>query len=419
LEGFVREELDMMIMEKKADDRGVSRRFGGFLVATAVIVLVTASTGLGIVGCAGWGAQSGSTVTSTPDGSEGAIFTEATTSAPASDDAVTAGSGLVSPAQQVAAVLGPSVVYIRAGATASNYFLGPQSGYTYEWEASGVIYTSDGMIITNKHVVTDEYDGDLADEIEVTLATGEILEATVVGVDPLTDLAVVKVDAGFELPVASFLTDEPEVGEYAVAIGSALGYKNSVSLGIVSGLDRSIEDEWGIGIESIAYTHLIQTDASISPGNSGGALANTSGEVIGINVAYEPPSTGAVSIGFAIPSAVVTEVADEIIGTGKATHAYLGVSTREVTPALQQQFGLPRSSGVLVAQVFADGPAGKAGIQQGDIVVEIDGDAVVSAGDLQVYLRDKNPGDIVEVTIDRNGETLMIPVTLEERPADY
>ena len=409
----------MTIMDKQVCRGRMSRRALRTLGLVLVVLVVATGIGLGVAGCADWGGLPESATTSTKDVRDSTVSIEAVASTPPSTAVATVGDGLVSPAQRVAAVLGPSVVYIRGSATASNYFLGPQSGYRYEWEASGVIYTLDGMIITNKHVVTDEYDGDPADEIEVTLATGEILEATVVGVDPLTDLAVVKVDAGSDLPAAEFLTEEPTVGEYAVAIGSALGYKNSVSLGIISGLDRSIEDEWGTGIESIAYTHLIQTDASISPGNSGGALANTNGQVIGINVAYEPPSTGAVSIGFAIPSAVVTEVADEIIGTGSATHAYLGVSTREVTLALQQQFGLSRSSGVLVAQVITDGPADRAGVQRGDIMIKMDGEEVVRASDLQAYIRDKNPGDIVELTVDRNSDTLVITVTLEERPENY
>ena len=147
------------------------------------------------------------------------------------------------------------------------------------------------------------------------------------------------------------------MGEYAIAIGSPLGYQNSVSLGIVSGVGRSIEEAQGQ--DGVALNNLVQTDAPISPGNSGGALANASGQVIGINVAYEPPARGAVSIGFAIPSVVVAKVADEIISTGKATHAYLGVSTRTVTPDLQQQFDLSRSTGILVADVTSGGPGGK------------------------------------------------------------
>jgi len=136
-------------------------------------------------------------------------------------------------------------------------------------------------------------------------------------------------------------------------------------------------------------------------------------------VAYEPPETGAVSIGFAIPSVVVTQVADEIISTGKATHAYLGVSTQTVTPDLQQQFDLSRSSGILVAEVTRGGPAAKAGILQGDIIVKIDDEEMVESSDVLVAIRDRKPGETVDVTLDRNGTTLVIAVALEERPANF
>jgi S1-C subfamily serine protease len=314
---------------------------------------------------------------------------------------------LTSPAQAVATELGPSVVNIAISGTTQ--------GQQYAGEGSGVIYSADGKIITNNHVVSDQL-GDPVGNIEVTLTTGEKLPATILGRDPLTDLAVIKVEAGMDLPVATFNTGLPEVGEYAVAIGSPLGYENSVTLGIVSGLARSIE---GVtGAEGVALTNLVQTDAPISPGNSGGALANASGEVIGINVAHLPPGeTGAVNIGFAIPSVTATQVADQIVETGGATHAYLGVGTQTVTPDLQQQFGLSRSSGVLVAEVTPGGPASKAGIQQGDIIVKIDDQDMTESSNLMVAIRDKKPGDTVKVTVDRNGTTQEISVTLEERPA--
>ncbi len=323
-----------------------------------------------------------------------------------------AADGLASPAQGVATKLGPSVVNIAMSGTIQGPFGQSQS---YSGEGSGVIYSADGMILTNNHVVTDE-NGDPVSKLEVTLATGEKLPATIVGQDPLTDLAVVKVSAAEQLPVADFLNDQPTVGEYAVAIGSPLGYENSVTLGIVSGLARSID---GVtGTEGVALNNLIQTDAPISPGNSGGALANADGQVIGINVAYLPPAqTGAVNIGFAIPSVVATQVADEIIKTGKATHAYLGVGTQTVTADLQQQFGLSKSAGILVAEVTANGPAAKAGIQQGDIILKIDNKDMVASSDLLVAIRDKKPGDTVQVTFDRKGTQSVVTVTLEERPA--
>lgn len=393
----------------------------GALIALLLVALIVGA-GLAVTGCTfEFGSDSETTVSTaaastTTSGSTSTTGSSTTPTSAGAGIVVPAGDGLGSPAQAAAETLGPSVVNIATSGTEA-VSQGPwgQQQYEYAYEGSGVIYTADGMIITNNHVVTDD-SGDLADKIVVTLATGEKLDATVVGHDPLTDLAVIKVNPAVELPAATFVTDTPDVGEYAVAIGSPLGYENSVSLGIVSGLDRSIDQ--ASGYEGIALNNLIQTDAPISPGNSGGALANASGQVIGINVAYEPPTTGAVSIGFAIPSVVVVQVANEIISTGKATHAYMGVGTRTVTADLQQQFGLSRSSGILVAEVTANGPAAKAGIQQGDIVLEVDGEDMVESSDLLVAIRDKKPGDVVQVVLDRSGSQMTISVTLEERPAD-
>ncbi len=393
-----------------------ARRMWRALAAGLVVVALLVTTGLVAVGCTSeWGGKDDTTVTSAAvNGSDGSAAATGTT--PPSVNVVVSGDGLASPAQLVASVLGPSVVNIASSGTETG-FGGPGSQeFEYAFEGSGVIYSSDGMIVTNNHVVTDD-NGDLADRLEVTLATGERLPATIVGTDPMTDLAVVKVDAGIELPSAIFVTDTPEVGEYAIALGSPLGYQNSVSLGIVSGVGRSIEEAQGQ--DGVALNNLIQTDAPISPGNSGGALANASGQVIGINVAYEPPASGAVSIGFAIPSVVVTQIADQIISTGKATHAYLGVSTRTVTPDLKEQFNLSRSAGILVAEVTSGGPAARAGILQGDIITMIDGEEMVESADVLVAIRDRRPGETVEVELDRNGTVLLIKVILEERPTSF
>jgi len=211
----------------------------------------------------------------------------------ASTSTTTVGSAAKSPAESVAAITGPSVVNVRVTGTVPSPFFGNQP---YEGVGSGVIYSSDGYIITNAHVVTQN--GTLADTVEVTFSTGETASATIVATDSFTDIAVIKVDKTGLSP-ATFVTDSPPtIGEYAIAIGSPLDYSNSVTLGIVSGLGRSIENSG-----STALVDLIQTDAAISPGNSGGALCDAEGRVIGINVAYMPPSTsGAENIGFAIPS---------------------------------------------------------------------------------------------------------------------
>ena len=331
--------------------------------------------------------------------------------------------GSASPAESVAQVLGPSVVNVKVtGTTTSGSGLGqfgfPQQAQPYAAEGSGVIYRADGMIITNNHVVTDDTTGNPVDTIKVTLATGEQLDATIVGRDPLTDLAVIKVKTDKQLPVAKFVGSLPAVGEYAVAIGSPLGYENSVTLGIVSGLSREIE---GLtGAEAAAYTNLIQTDAPISPGNSGGALANSSGQVIGINVAYEPPSqTGAVSIGFAIPASTVTNVADQLINSGSVTQGYLGVSLYPdaLSADLQKQFTLSRDTGVLVSEVISGGPAAKSGLQQGDIIYKADGNNVVDPSTFIAMIRDTKPGTQVKLTVDRKGTQKDITVTIGTRPA--
>lgn len=392
---------------------------GGKRLRWTLIELMLALT---LMGLGGWNLAGCSAQTVTEDSSTSSTasaITGRTAPAGGTTDTTTragttmaAGDGMASPAQSVATKLGPSVVNIAVRGTVQGLFGQQQS---YSGEGSGVIYTSDGKIITNNHVVTDDYGGVVRD-LEVTLATGQKLAAGVIGRDALTDLAVIKVNASMNLPAATFRNDQPSVGEYAVAIGSPLGYENSVTLGVVSGLARSIE---GVsGPEGVALNNLIQTDAPISPGNSGGALANADGEVIGINVAYLPAQTGAVNIGFAIPSVVATQVADEIIKTGKATHSYLGVGPQTVTTELQRRFGLSRSSGVLVAEVTLNGPADKAGIKRGDIIFKIGDREMVTSSDLLVAIRDKKPGDRVQVTLDRDGQTSTVTVTLQERPPE-
>ena len=388
------------------------RRTAGTLLALCLVV----GAGFGLTACTfEFGESTDSTAqpaTTVTQPTESTGTTASSTTTVSSGGIVTEGDGLASPAQAVGEILGPSVVNITVMISSQGPF-----GQTFSGEGggSGVIYTADGMIITNNHVVSDDF-GNPYDDLTVTLATGTKLPATVVGTDPITDLAVIKVDAGMQLPAATFAIEDPTVGEYSIAIGSPLGFENSVTLGIVSALNRSIEIQSATG-EVLTYTGLIQTDTPISAGNSGGALANGSGQVIGISNAMVS-SSSAENIGFAIPSVIVTKVADEIIGTGKATHAYMGVGTRAVTADLQQQFNLSRSSGLLVAQVTSGGPAAKAGIQQGDIIVEVDGDEMTEGSDLQGAMRDKRPGDSVQVTLDRSGTITEITVTLEERPAD-
>jgi len=265
--------------------------------------------------------------------------------------------------------------------------------------------------VTNAHVVTQN--GRLADTVEVTLSTGETVPARIVATDTFTDIAVIRVDKTGLTPAIFATEDTPGIGEYAIAIGSPLDYSNSVTLGIVSGLGRSIENSG-----SMSLVDLIQTDAAISPGNSGGALLDSEGRVIGINVAYIPPSTsGAENIGFAIPAATAVKVADELIADGRASHAYLGIGYVSVTSALQQQYSLSRGTGVLVTDVDPQGPAGTAGLKQGDIITDLHGKAMTSETDMILALRDLEAGDEVPVTVDRNGQTVDLTITVGERSA--
>ncbi|GAB4265930.1 MAG: hypothetical protein Kow00122_20710 [Thermoleophilia bacterium] len=390
--------------------RGGWRRRGtrlrGLLIGTAA-ALVFAVFLLG--GCADLGPSGASTTTTAPS-------RVSTTEGPGNGPGATSGAGgsmLVSPAELVAARVGPSVVNVKVEGTIPGFF----GNQPFGSEGSGVIYTPDGMIVTNNHVVTQETQtGEVqADKITVTLATGEKLPARVVGRDPLTDLAVLKVDKT-GLPAASFLEDfsQVKIGQYAIAIGSPLGFENSVTMGIISGVQREIDAP---GPEGLALIDLIQTDAAISPGNSGGALVDAQGRVIGINVAYLPPGqTGAQNLGFAIPADVVNDVARQIIQTGRATHAYLGIRNVAVTEELQQRFNLSRSSGVLVAATDPGTPAARAGLKQGDIIFKINDTDISSDVDLFKFLRRKKPGDTVSVTFDRNGKTQTVQVTLGERP---
>ena len=394
-----------------------SRRLRWALLGTVAALALVLIVGFGVSGCA---FSFGDKATTT--GSSGSGVTTSTSTSGANSTTLDTGGGtivstadgLASPAETVGAILGPSVVNIDVKGTATSQ--GPFGGQAqYEVQGSGVIYTAEGMIITNNHVVAPY--GDPSSAITVTLTTGEKLKATIVGRDELTDLAVIKVTPTGKLPPATFVNHLPRVGEYTVAIGSPEGFANSVTLGIVSALDRSLDVPTETG-GVVTYTGLIQTDAPISPGNSGGALANSNGQVVGIN-AVKSTDLGAEGIGFAIPASLVTNVADQIIGSGKATHAYLGVSTLKVTADLKKDYpNLSRSSGVLVAEVTANGPAAKAGIKQGDIIIKIDGKDTVETSDVLMSVRDKKPGDAVQVLLDRSGKEMTVTVTLEERPTN-
>lgn len=315
------------------------------------------------------------------------------------------------PVARISSQVSPSVVQVNVSNIQTTPFgqQEQQGGL-----GSGVIYRSDGFIITNNHVVEG------ADRVNVALANGTTVQGEVIGGDPRTDIAVVRTERG-DLPAASFQTNgAPTVGQLAVAIGSPSGFESTVTAGVVSGLNREISPELTGGVQAASLVDLIQTDAAISPGNSGGALVNRDAEVIGINVAYLPqtqtgqPTSG---LGFAIPADTATSVADQLIETGEVSTAYLGVGLADLSPQDARQFDLPVDSGAIVTSVEPGSAADNAGIRTEDIITAIDDTTIEDSGDLLAALRDYRPGDNARITVvRRNGNEQALDVTLDERP---
>ena len=271
---------------------------------------------------------------------------------------------------------------------------------------SGVVYSEDGLVLTNEHVVRGNT------RVEVAFADGQRVEGTVKATDPVTDLALVQANRT-GLPKPAYQTDLPRVGEGAVVLGSPLGFENTATAGIISGLHRSIP---GSASNSLSLVDLIQTDAPISPGNSGGAVINMRGEIIGISEAYIPPSAGAVALGFAIPAATAVEVAEELLADGTAEHAYLGLTPGELTPQIAGQLGIDASTGVVVLAVDEDGPAGRAGIRPGDVLESMEGVDLTAPEKLLAELRSRNPGDTVGFKVKRQDQSLDLKADLIARP---
>jgi putative serine protease PepD len=265
-------------------------------------------------------------------------------------------------------------------------------------QGSGFVYDDQGHIITNQHVV------DGAESVSVRFSDGSTHDATVVGTDPSTDLAVLEVDAPASRlkPLRLGKSSELAVGDSVIAIGSPFGLEQTVTTGIVSALKRQINSPNGFAIDD-----AIQTDAAINHGNSGGPLLDLSGRVIGVNSQIESESGGNDGIGFAVPSDTVAQIAADLIADGEVEHAYLGVATGDTSSG----------DGASIAEVRPGTPAAAAGLREGDVVTEIDGEAVADADELRTLIDARQPGDSVELTIVRDGNEQTIEVELAARPS--
>ena len=292
----------------------------------------------------------------------------------------------------------PAVVNIDTVAQVQTVFgVFPQQG-----AGSGVIVSPDGYILTNNHVVED------AQQIKVTLLSGKSYAGKIVGTDRFSDLAVIKVDAPESLPAAQLgQASSLRVGQMAVAIGNPFGLGHTVTVGVVSALNRSIQ------VPGLVIENLIQTDAAINPGNSGGALADSAGAVIGINTAIVQQAQG---IGFAIPIDTARAIMDQLISRGHVTRPFVGIVWGgDVDANIARQYNLPVDRGIIVREVEANGPAARAGIRPGDIVISVDGSPVNNWNDFIRQLFTKRPGQRVRIGIVRDGSRRTVDVTLGER----
>jgi Do/DeqQ family serine protease len=268
---------------------------------------------------------------------------------------------------------------------------------------SGVILSRDGLVLTNRHIIED------ADAIRVVLADGTVLDATVLGSDPETDVAVLETRAT-NLPVISIgRVEELRIGDVVLAIGNPFGIGQSVTMGIVGATGRN-----QLGISNIE--NFIQTDAAINPGNSGGALINARGELVGINTAIFSKSGGSEGIGFAIPVDLATQVMRQILAKGRVVRGWIGVLGRDVTPRLAEAFGLRTHSGVLVSSTAEKSPAEHAGLRPGDVVTRVDGKAVTTTHELLQAVAAAGPGSTIELEVWRGSERIQTRTTTIEPP---
>lgn len=283
-----------------------------------------------------------------------------------------------------------------------DFFKGPrEEEYTQQSLGSGVIVDERGYILTNYHMVKD------TNKIKVTLLDGRKFEAKIVGTDPKTDLALIKIDA-HNLPCAILGdSDKVRVGSWAIAIGNPFGFNHTVTIGVISAKERTLH--------ITKYESFLQTDASINPGNSGGPLVNINGEVIGINTAIVGQAQG---LGFAIPINMAKKTIGDLIEHGKVIRAWLGVYLQDLTPELIESLGLNVKEGVLVAEVMKDSPAEKGGIKRGDVIIKIDNEDVKTSKELQQKVLSKSVGEETEIILIRKDKEIVLKVRLEKMPED-
>lgn len=279
---------------------------------------------------------------------------------------------------------------------------GPRQEPERRGTGSGFIISADGLILTNHHVV------DGADEIKVRLTDNREFTGKVLGSDAKTDIAVVKIEAK-DLPYLTMgNSDELKVGEWVAAIGSPFGLDNTVTAGIVSAKSRKLPSD--------QYVPFIQTDVAVNPGNSGGPLFNMKGEVVGINSQIFSTSGGFMGLSFAIPSNLAMQIKDQLVKNGKVTRGRIGVVIQSVTQDLAESFGMKAPKGAIVSQVEKDGPAAKAGLQEGDIITAVNGKAIDDSVDMPVIIGSMAPGSIAKLSIIRNNKDMTLNVKVEEAP---
>ncbi|WP_176041817.1 S1C family serine protease [Burkholderia stabilis] len=288
------------------------------------------------------------------------------------------------------------------------YFFGDRNARKQQDEpaanlGSGVIVSPEGYILTNQHVV------DGADQIEVALADGRTATAKVIGSDPETDLAVLKINMTNLPTITLGRSDQSRVGDVVLAIGNPFGVGQTVTMGIISALGRN-----HLGINT--FENFIQTDAPINPGNSGGALVDVNGNLLGINTAIYSRSGGSLGIGFAIPVSTARTVLESIITSGSVTRGWIGVEPQDVTPEIAESFGLQQKSGAIVAGVLQGGPADKAGIKPGDILVTVNGEEITDTTKLLNVVAQIKPGTPTKVHVVRKGKEFDVSVVIGKRP---